>query len=95
MPRKANLYIRIKREAPDWPEWSCPHIDEAMEEMEEVRSINDRLRDCAIYYKDCCKDLASKIEGFQLSLKLLNKEFKKKNPRIETIKHIIDSINIE
>jgi predicted RNase H-like nuclease (RuvC/YqgF family) len=51
---------------PQEPEFSCPHLDSAIEEIENARKIHDRLRRWGAYWKEQAqeieKDLTSQIK---------------------------------
>jgi predicted nucleic acid-binding Zn-ribbon protein len=55
--------------APKEPGYSCPHIDSAIEEMENARKIHNSLREWGHYWKDRCdeieRDLSKEIDSLK------------------------------
>lgn len=56
------------------PEHSCPHIDEAINEMEKARKIHDNLRKWGSYWNDRCIDLQHEIYELQKNIKTLERD---------------------
>jgi hypothetical protein len=59
--RYLNIYDEIKAEAPEFPDHTCPYIDDAIKSLEELRAQNDALRDCALHWKDQVKLLCEEV----------------------------------
>jgi hypothetical protein len=59
--RYLNLYDKIKKEAPEFPDYTCPYIDDVIKSLEEIRAQNDALRDCAKHWKDQTKLLCEEV----------------------------------
>ena len=38
-------YNRLKKEEPKFPNATCPHIDEAQRQLEELRDQNEKIRE--------------------------------------------------
>lgn len=45
--------------APKEPSFSCPHLDEAISEIEKARSIHDELRKWGAWWESRCGELQS------------------------------------
>lgn len=56
-----NMYKKIKDDAPEFPAFTCPYIDSVILELEELRSQNDQLRECAEFWKNQTKKLCKEI----------------------------------
>jgi len=61
MKNPIKIYDRIKREAPKVPPYTCPIIDEGQAQLEELRQLNEALRDSAIYWKEAAQDLSVEL----------------------------------
>ena len=69
--KKLNQYERFVKDEPEFPDYTCPHIDsvnewlyKAGEEMELLRTMNSKLRDSAEYWKNCCEEMQETINEF-------------------------------
>ena len=58
-------YNRLKKEAPQFPNATCPHIDEAQRQLEELRDQNEKIREGYKYWKNLYKCLL--VEVWQLN----------------------------
>lgn len=47
---------------PQEPEFSCPHLDSAIEAIENARKIHDRLRRWGAYWKKQAQEIEKEIE---------------------------------
>jgi|TARA_B110000495_G_C23038578_1_gene621426 hypothetical protein len=66
--QKLNEYETFAKNQPEMPEFTCPHIDEVIDwahkiidKMEELRSMNTKLRDNAEYWKVSAEEMQEKI----------------------------------
>lgn len=69
-----SIYNRIKLSAPDIPNITCPHIDSAILELENLRSMNDKLRDGYFFWKQECKKLSKELLALNKYIKNLEEE---------------------
>lgn len=53
------------------PEFSCPHIDEAINEMEKTRKINEDLRDWGQSHADRVEELEQEVANLEATVKEL------------------------
>ena len=67
--KKLSEFEVFVNDAPELPDFTCPHIDnvndwlhKAQEEMELLRTMNSKLRDNAEYWKESCEELQSKLD---------------------------------
>lgn len=51
---KPKSFSQLEKEAPEFPDFTCPNIDAAIEKLEDLRKENAALRDCVEYWKDTC-----------------------------------------
>jgi len=54
-------YNQLKREAPRFPKATCPHIDEAQNQMEILREQNERIREGYHYWRNLYKELLFEV----------------------------------
>lgn len=54
-------YNRLKKEAPKFPNATCPHIDEAQRQLEELRDQNEKIREAYKYWKNLYKCLLVEV----------------------------------
>tara|TARA_X000000950_G_C13873688_1_gene643967 strand:+ start:886 stop:1197 length:312 start_codon:yes stop_codon:yes gene_type:complete len=66
--KKLSEFETFKKDAPELPDFTCPHIDnvndwlhKANEEMELLREMNSKLRDNAEYWKESCEEMQNKL----------------------------------
>ena len=66
--KKLNQYERFVKDEPEFPDYTCPHIDEVLdfmnrsnEELEKLRTMNAKLRDNAEYWKNSCEEMQETI----------------------------------
>lgn len=69
--KKLNQFERFVKDEPEFPDYTCPHIDEVLdfmnrsnEELEKLRTMNSKLRDSAEYWKNCCEEMQETINEF-------------------------------
>lgn len=69
---KLNEYETFKKDAPEIPDFTCPHIDEVIdwthkitEKMEDIRNMNTQLRDSVDYWKCACEEMQNQIDELQ------------------------------
>lgn len=67
--KKLSEFEALEKDAPEMPDFTCPHIDvvndylhKATEEMEELREMNSKLRDNAEYWKESCEEMQNKLD---------------------------------
>ena len=67
--KKLSEFATFEKDAPDMPDFTCPHIDtvndylhKATEQMEELREMNSKLRDNAEYWKESCEEMQNKLD---------------------------------
>lgn len=58
---KVKSWETYNKDAPHFPPFTCPSIDDAIEKLEELRVDNASLRDCVDYWKDTCSDLHDQL----------------------------------
>jgi hypothetical protein len=66
--KKLNKFETLKLEQPTLPEFTCPHIDEAIDyshkiidKLEEIRNMNTQLRDNAEFWKNACEEMQDEL----------------------------------
>ena len=66
--KKLSEFETFEKDAPELPDFTCPHIDnvndwlhKATEEMENLRTMNSKLRDNAEYWKESCEEMQNKL----------------------------------
>jgi len=66
--KKLSEFETFEKDAPELPDFTCPHIDnvndwlhKANEEMELLREMNSKLRDNAEYWKESCEEMQNKL----------------------------------
>jgi len=69
--KKLNQYERFVKDEPEFPDYTCPHIDtiidwmyKSNEELEKLRTMNAKLRDSAEYWKSSCEEMQEIIDGY-------------------------------
>ena len=67
-------YNRLKREAPVFPNATCPDIDEAQRRMEILREQNERIREGCLYWKNLYKKLLVEVCNLNKYVKKLENE---------------------
>ena len=75
--RKADLFSKYKKEAPSCPPFTCPHIDDAIAQLEKLRAMNDDLRANVEYWKAACEDMQlviDKLEAWRKDIKRIVRE---------------------
>ena len=67
--QKLTEYEEFKKDEPEMPDFTCPHIDNVVdwlyksgEEMELLRTMNSKLRDNAEYWKSSCEEMQYKLD---------------------------------
>jgi hypothetical protein len=67
--QKLTEYEEFKKDEPEMPDFTCPHIDnvvdwlyKAGEEMELLRTMNSKLRDNVEYWKSSCEEMQYKLD---------------------------------
>jgi SMC interacting uncharacterized protein involved in chromosome segregation len=50
---------------PQEPGYSCPHLDEAIAEIEKARKIHDQLREWGRYWESKSEDLSKELDAQQ------------------------------
>ena len=65
MPRRPNKFRIFEREAPEFPDFTCPHIDDTILNLEEVREMNAKLRDCVEYWQNACEEMQSEVDELE------------------------------
>ena len=75
--------------APPKPEYSCPHLDAAIAEIEKAREIHDDLRQWGTWWKERCGELETEHAR---ELKYKDDEIESLNDKIyelrDQIKHL-------
>ena len=77
MARKLSKFKAFEREAPTFPDFTCPSIDVIVETLEELRAANADLRECVDYWKNACDEMQSELdelESWKKHIKLYVKE---------------------
>ena len=66
--KKLSEFETFEKDAPELPDFTCPYIDnvndwlhKATEEMENLRTMNSKLRDNAEYWKESCEEMQNKL----------------------------------
>ena len=66
--KKLSEFETFEKDAPELPDFTCPCIDnvndwlhKATEEMENLRTMNSKLRDNAEYWKESCEEMQNKL----------------------------------
>ena len=75
--KKLNQFQTFEKNAPKYPDYTCPHIDEAIFAMESLREMNTELRDCVEYWKESCEQLQEQndeLEAWKHHIKLYVRE---------------------
>jgi cyclopropane fatty-acyl-phospholipid synthase-like methyltransferase len=69
--KKLNQYERFVKDEPEFPDYTCPHIDtiidwmyKSNEELEKLRTMNAKLRDSAEYWKNSCEEMQEIIDRY-------------------------------
>ena len=69
---KLSEFETFEKDAPEMPDFTCPHIDnvndwlhKATEEMEKLRNMNSHLRDNAEFWKESCQEMQYKLDDFR------------------------------
>ena len=65
MPRKLNKFQVFENESPEFPEFTCPHIDDIISNLEELREMNGKLRDCVGHWQNACEEMQSDIDELE------------------------------
>ena len=67
--KNVSEYLKFLKDAPEMPDFTCPHIDnvnewlhKASKEMESLRAMNSKLRDNAEYWKESCEEMQNKLD---------------------------------
>jgi hypothetical protein len=72
MPVRSKKRRSLSDDAPRLPDFTCPHIDSAIEKLEALRSDNAALRDCVEYWKETSMRLEDELldlEEWKLNIK--------------------------
>ncbi len=69
-----KLLEKFEEEAPDYPDHTCPQIDNIIELLEKLRADNEALRESGRYWHEKTKEL---VEEFTLYKRMQRKKPKK------------------
>lgn len=82
--------------APKEPGYSCPHLDEAISEIEKARAIHDELRKWGSYweekYSEIEKELTAEIKNRDERITTLEYELTESNRAIEKLNQEINNL---
>lgn len=67
-------FKKIQKAAPDYPDITCPQINDILDKMERVRDSNANLRDGLQFWRSHCRELLKLLTDEQ------RKEYLKNNP---------------
>ena len=65
MPRKLNKFQVFEKESPEFPDFTCPHIDDIIGNLEELREMNGKLRDCVGHWQNACEEMQTEIDELE------------------------------
>ncbi len=72
--KEEAIYNRIKQSAPSIPNITCPYIDSAINELENIREMNEQLRDAYFFWRKECKKLSKELLLLNKHVEELEKE---------------------
>ncbi len=76
--RRLNQFQSFEKNAPNFPDYTCPHIDDAISALESLRETNGELRDCVEYWRDSCEQMqeqVTELESWKTHIKLYVKDY--------------------
>lgn len=77
MPKKKirpTAFDQIQKNAPDYPNHTCPKINSVLDMMEVLREDNSNLRDGLQYWRSHCRELLKLLTAEQ------RRKYLKENP---------------
>lgn len=81
------------------PEYSCPRIDSAIQEMEEARKIHNNLREWGHHWKDRCeeieRDYEKRIDGLTDDVSHLEDKCADLKNEVEELRRQLEEVRMD
>jgi chromosome segregation ATPase len=73
------------------PGYSCPHLDEAIVEIEKARKIHDQLREWGRYWENKCEEKEKELDTQQAEFDTDRKTFENRITELESTIEYLES----